>query len=144
MTEPTADDLRRGEMTSAVRREPKTALNYRVIVWFFSWLGGLWLCSGGFVLVVFASPSVMKYVDSHPLIIPAFVLAGAICVAFAVAPWYFGIRCRQCRRKLHRMKTECALDTGNTPLRFHCETCSVIWETKLISGPGDPSNTLHS
>ena len=86
MTEPATDGLRRGEMTSAVQREPKTVFDFRVMLWFFSWLGGLWLCSGGFVLVVFASPFVMKYVDRHPLIIPAIVLTGAICVVFALHP----------------------------------------------------------
>lgn len=144
MTEPSADSLREAEMMSSVCCEPKTVTDYRVMLWFFSWLGGFWLCSGGFVLVVFASPVVMKYLDHHPLIFPAVVLAGVICFAFALAPWYLGIRCRKCRRKLRRMKTECVLGTGNTPLRFHCESCHVIWETKLISGPGDPSSTWHS
>ena len=144
MIEPSADIPRDARMITSARSEPKTVMDYGVMVWFFSWLGLFWLCSGGFVLVVFASPTVMKHLDHYPLIIPIMVLAGAICFALALAPWYFGIRCRHCRTRLHRMKTECARDTGNVPLRFHCEICNVIWETKLISGPGDPSSTWHS
>lgn len=122
----------------------KSIFDGRVLLWFFSWLGGFFLCSGGFVILVFLSPSARKFWDDNPLIFPVVCTVGVICFAFALVPWYFGIRCRQCRRKLFRMKTNCDIATGNTPLRFHCETCDIIWETKLISGPGDSRSTSHS
>jgi hypothetical protein len=79
----------------------------------------------------------MQLVEQMPWLIPACVAAGFACVALAAAPWYVGIRCRRCRRKLRRMAGGCDPATGNAPLRFHCETCNVVWETHLIAGPGD-------
>jgi len=120
---------------------PKTESDSRVTLWFFSWLAGMFLCSGGFVLTAFASPEVMRFVEQSPWVIVACVAAGFACVGFAIAPWHFGIRCRRCRRRLRRMDASCDLVTGNTPLRFHCETCGVIWDTHLVSGPGNPDSS---
>lgn len=124
--------------------EPRLDFDGRVMLWFFSWLGGLFLCSGGFVIAVFLSPTIMKFVGDSPLIIPLMVLLGAICVVCALTPWYLGIRCRQCQTRLHRIRSECDINTGNTPLRFHCKTCEVIWDTKLVSGPGEPRTSIDT
>jgi hypothetical protein len=120
---------------------PKTESDLRVMLWFFSWLAGMSLCSAGFVLMVFASPGVARFVEQSPWVIPACAAAGLSCFGLALAPWYFGIRCRRCRRKLRRLAAGCDLATGYTPLRFHCETCDVVWETHLVSGPGNDHST---
>lgn len=115
----------------------------RVMIWFFSWLFGLFSCTAIPVLVLSFSTQAMTYVGDYPIIIVGLVVAGFLFVCFAVAPWYFGIWCRNCGKKLSPMKTECDPTNGNLPLRFDCEDCGIIWETKLISGPGDSSSISH-
>lgn len=117
---------------------PKSETDWRVPLKFFAWLFAMFIFSGLFVLVVYASPRAMAYVGDHPWLIPVFVGAAFFCVAMAVHPFFFGIRCRRCSRKLRRMAAGTDLATGNSPLRFHCTTCNVIWDTKLVSGPGSP------
>lgn len=119
---------------------PRAEHDGRVMIWFFSWLGGFFLCSGGFVLLIFASPRVMKLIEEQPAVFFTCIILGLACLAMALAPWYRGIRCRNCRRRLYRMAVECDRTTGNTPLWFYCETCHMIWKTGLISGPGSPNN----
>jgi hypothetical protein len=121
---------------------PKSESDYRVMLWFFSWLFAMFLCSGMFVLVVIASPRAQAYVGDHPWLIPVLVVAAFVCVSIAAFPFFFGIRCRRCKRKLRRMKAGTDLATGNSPLRFHCTTCNVIWETHLVSGPGSSDANL--
>ncbi|HVK09416.1 MAG TPA: hypothetical protein VM597_11630 [Gemmataceae bacterium] len=117
---------------------PKVETDWRVPVRFFAWLFAMFLCSGGFVLVTVASPEARRFVGDRPWLIPVFVAAGFLCVAAAVFPFFFGIRCRRCGRRLRRMAGGTDLRTGNARLRFHCEACNVIWETGLVSGPGSP------
>lgn len=126
-------------VTPAPRRET----DIRVLIWFFSWLFGFFVCSGGFVLLVFSVPSVSQFFENYPWIIVVCVALGFLCIGIAIAPFYFGIRCRRCRSRLRPMAGGCDLQTGNAPLRFFCEACNVIWDTKLVSGPGDPNSSLH-
>jgi hypothetical protein len=115
---------------------PRIETDYRVPLRFFLWLAVFFVFSGGFVLLAYGSPRVQHLVGEHPWIILVTVAAAFVCMAAAVYPFFFGIRCRRCRRKLRRMAAGTDLNTGNSPLRFHCEACHVIWETHLVSGPG--------
>ena len=105
---------------------------------FFAWLFAMFVCSGGFVLVVHASPAAQQYIGERPWLIPVFAGVAFLCVAAAVAPFFFGVRCRGCGRRVRRMASGTDLKTGNAPLQFHCAACNVIWETGLASGPGSP------
>lgn len=123
---------------------PRTEHDGRVVIWFFSWLGGFALCTAGLVIVVFTDQWAMQFIEAHPVAFLACFLLGLACMAAALSPWYRGIRCRNCRRRLYRMKVESDLKTGNTPLAFHCEPCQVIWETGLVSGPGNPHGSTRA
>src|SRR5262245_17727085 len=112
----------------------------RVAVWFFSWLAGMFVFSGGFVLQIVLSPRFMRLFENNVWILVGSMAVALVCFVVALAPWYRGIHCRQCRRKLRRMRTDVEIATGNRPLRFYCETCNVVWETHLISGPGAPDS----
>jgi hypothetical protein len=101
----------------------------------------MFLFSGGFVLLIFVNPSAMRLVEQHGWVILVSVAAALVCIVSALSPWYAGIRGRRCRRRLRRMASECDPATGNTPLRFHCTSCDVVWNTHLVSGPGDPRST---
>jgi hypothetical protein len=116
---------------------PKVQTDGRIPLRFFSCLAGMFVCSGGLVLVVVTSPKAQGYMEQHPWLILVAVAGGFLCVAAAAFPWLFGIRCRQCRRWLRRMAVTTDLTTGNAPLRFYCKACNVIWETHLVSGPGN-------
>lgn len=120
---------------------PEMKTDGRVALWFFSWLVGMFLFSGGFVLLIFGNPSVMRFVEKNGWVILVSVAAALVCLIVAAAPWYVGICCRRCRSRLWRMPVESDKATGNAPLRFHCKVCDVVWETHLVSGPGDPRST---
>src|SRR5262245_9851211 len=122
-----SDALSLSVMMTQQPTEPKTKTDWRVAFWFFSWLGGLFLCSTGFVLSVWAIPAVSELVEAHVWLIVVAGAGGFLCVAVATTPWYLGIRCPCCRRKLRPMAADCDLKTGNKPIRFHCENCQIIW-----------------
>src|SRR5262245_18603334 len=95
---------------------PRTETDWRVPLWFFSWLTAMFMCSAGLVLVLYGSPAPQRYVGEKPWVILVGVGAAALCVAAAASPWLFGIRCRRCRRRLRRMAGGTDLRTSNAPL----------------------------
>src|SRR5262245_14556608 len=126
----------RGRAMGEQPTPPRIETDWRIPLRFFSWLFAMFLCSGGFVLVVYASPAAQQYIGDRPWLIPVFVAVAFLCVAAASAPFFIGIRCRRCGRRLRRMAGGTDLRTGNAPLQFHCKACNVIWKTGLVSGPG--------
>src|ERR1051325_10737437 len=121
---------------------PRIETDWRVPLRFFAWLFAMFLFSGGFVLVTLGSPKAEKYVGDRPWLIPVFAGVAFLCVAAAVAPFFFGIRCRGCGRWLRRMAGGTDLNTGTAPRRFHCVACNVIGHTGLVSGPGSSDSRV--
>jgi len=117
---------------------PRIETDWSVPLRFFGWLFVMFLFSGGLVLFTLASPKGEQFIGDHPWLIPVFVGMAFLSVAAAAAPFFFGIRCKRCGRRLRRMAGGTDLNTGNAPLKFHCVACNVIWNTGLVSGPGNP------
>ena len=124
---------------------PRTRMqaDRRITVWFFGWCAVMFLLVNGFLFIVLGTLRGYKLLEVHPWIILVVVGGGFICIALASMPFWRGIRCRQCRRRLKRMKVDCDVRTGNAPLRFHCVVCNVIWNTPLVSGPAQINQTSY-
>lgn len=114
----------------------QTVSDKRVAIWFFAWLAGFAIMVWSLIIVFTCVPQA----DQMP---PWFFLGwcalALVPFSIALSPWYAGIRCRNCRRRLSKRAETCDMKTGNTPLRFFCEDCDIIWESHLVSGPGDPN-----
>src|SRR5437870_2135034 len=90
-------------MPDAQAHGPQALFDYRIPVWFFAWLVA-------FVVVV--GTGLWKVL---PLLgegsrgakeLAVVVLTGFACLGFALAPWWLGIRCKRCRRRLRKAPTE--------------------------------------
>jgi hypothetical protein len=123
------------------RRTGNMKTDLRVLVWFFSWLLAAGCLIGSVLILAFSSKE--DWIGKNPLPFLSILALAAVCFAVALAPWYWGIRCRECRRRLRKADTPRDCSTGMHPLEFYCADCRITWKTYLVSGPGDPHRTSH-